>query len=147
MSDEIDHGQVVDAWLRRSGRDLSAEQLVQLFDVALRALLARTETTLGEVTLSAIVDRVLHNAVEGHPRFASLRFEAGKGIDCQALRAQAAAMPDGELREGARFVLAELLTVLGNLTAEILTPELHAELTKITVEAPGKASLPGDTRP
>jgi len=36
-------------------------------------------------------------------------------------------------------VLVEFLTVLGNLTAEILTPELHAELVKITpVSAPTK---------
>jgi hypothetical protein len=36
-----------------------------------------------------------------------------------------------ELREAIRFVLVELLTVLGNLTAEILTPALHAEISRV----------------
>jgi hypothetical protein len=30
-------------------------------------------------------------------------------------------------------VLVEFLTVLGNLTAELLTPELHAELSTVTL--------------
>jgi hypothetical protein len=33
--------------------------------------------------------------------------------------------------EGIRFVLVEFLTVLGNLTAGILTAELHAELSHV----------------
>ena len=32
-----------------------------------------------------------------------------------------------------RFLLVEFLTVLGNLTADILTPALHSELTAVTV--------------
>jgi hypothetical protein len=38
-----------------------------------------------------------------------------------------------ELRRGIRFVLTEFLTVLGNLTAEILTPELHAALSNVAL--------------
>jgi hypothetical protein len=38
-----------------------------------------------------------------------------------------------ELVAGIRFVLVEFLTVLGNLTAEILTSELHAELSNIVL--------------
>lgn len=145
MPDELDHAAVVDAWLHWSPKDHPPEQLVQRLDAALRALLGRTETTLGDVTLAAIVDRVLHNTVESHPRFASLRFEPGKGVECQGLRAQADAMRDGELREGIRFVIVELLRVLGNLTAEILTPELHAELSKPPMDLPHETT--GDPRP
>ncbi len=32
----------------------------------------------------------------------------------------------------------EFLTVLGNLTDEILTPALHAELSKVALEEPGR---------
>ena len=42
-------------------------------------------------------------------------------------------MHDSELVEGIRFVLVEFLTVLGNLTAEILTPELHSELSNVVL--------------
>lgn len=137
--DEVDHGQVVDAWLDRSATGLTPEKVVELLEAALCALLARTETTLGELTLSVIADRVLHNTVERYPAFAPLTFDPGKGVRCDALRAHAAAIPARELRAGVRFVLVELLTVLGNLTAEILSPELHAELSKTTP--------PGDKRP
>ena len=39
--------------------------------------------------------------------------------------------------------LLEFLTVLGNLTAEILTSQLHAELSKVTPEPEGAARAPG----
>jgi hypothetical protein len=139
MSDEVDHGRVVDAWLDRSAAGLAPEQVVELLEATLGALLARTETTLGELTLAVIADRVLHNTVERYPAFAPLTFASGKGVRCDELRAHAGAVPAGELRAGVRFVLVELLTVLGNLTAEILSPELHAELSKTTP--------PGDKRP
>jgi hypothetical protein len=48
------------------------------------------------------------------------------------------------LREAIQFVLVELLTVVGNLTAEILTPALHSELSNITVkDSPGKQTGEG----
>jgi len=147
MSDEIDHVAFVDAWLDRSAKDASPEQLVQLLDAALRGLLGRTETTLGEVTLSAIADRVLHNTTERFAGFATLRFNGGEGVNCQQLAAQARSLHKGELRDGVRFLIVELLSVLGNLTAEILTPELHAELSKIALEAPSNAPRSEDTRP
>jgi len=38
-----------------------------------------------------------------------------------------------ELRDALRFILVELLTVIGNLTAEILTPELHLEIYSVVL--------------
>ena len=37
------------------------------------------------------------------------------------------------------FVLVEFLTVLGHLTDEILTPALHAELSKVALGEPERA--------
>ena len=39
-----------------------------------------------------------------------------------------------------RFVLVEFLTVLGNLTAEILSPALHAELAREAEDSSDGAS-------
>jgi hypothetical protein len=133
----------VDAWLKRSAKDLSPEVLLQLFETALGALWARTRTTLGEVTLTAIAERVLYNASEKFPLFSSLEVEPAGGIQFRELRARISSVRVSELKEAVRFVLVEFLTVLGNLTAEILTPELHSELSNVArlrTKAKGKAS-------
>ncbi|NTX12863.1 hypothetical protein HUA74_37625 [Myxococcus sp. CA051A] len=133
MLDEGRHATCVDAWLDRADRNLSTEAFLQLFEAALTVLWKQTLTTLGEVTLSAIAGRVLHNASEQFPLFSSLKVERQRGLQFEELRAQVRAGRDSGLREGSRFVLVEFLTVLGNLTAEILTPELHAELSKVAL--------------
>jgi len=137
--DQGEHEASVDAWLERRARGLSPSALLRLLEAALGALWARTVTTLGEVTLTAIATRVLHNASERFPPFASIRIGADGGIQLGDLREKGSSLPDSELVQGIRFVLVELLTVLGKLTAEILTPELHAELAEVelTEEAAG----------
>jgi hypothetical protein len=127
------HAVFVDAWLKRSGKDLSPEVRLRLFEAALSALWGRTTTTLGEVTLTAIAERVLHNASETYPLFSSLKVEPTGGIPFRELSKRISSVHDAELMEGIRFVLVEFLTVLGSLTAEILTPELHSELSKVAL--------------
>jgi hypothetical protein len=126
--DEPRHAAVVDGWLRRAARGLPAAALVRLFAAALDALWVRTRVTLGEVTLTAIAERVVHNAAEKFPVFAGLRVDPIAGIDCRQISGQLSKEQGSELLKGIRFVLLEFLTVLGHLTAEILTHELHAEL-------------------
>jgi hypothetical protein len=147
MPDEANHAACVDAWLETT-KASSPELMLQLFETALGALWRRTEVTLGDVTLTAIVDRVLYNAAEKFPVFSSLKVEP-TGVRCQELRERAHSLHDAELREAIRFVLVEFLTVLGNLTAEILTPELHANLSKVALGAekgaPSKPMNPAHT--
>ena len=138
------HAACVDAWLGRSAKSLSAEALLGLFEAALGALWARTSTPLGEVTLTAIAERVLYDASERFPLFATLKVEPSEGIQCRELRARIDSVSAAGLRDAIRFVLVELLTVLGNLTAEILTPELHAELSSVVL--PKATRVPGDAR-
>lgn len=129
---EGQHAACVDAWLKRSGRGLSSPALRRLLEAALGALWARTQTTLGEVTLTAIGERVLYTSTEKFPFLASFKVEPTRGIEFRG--AEGLPVPtEAELREGCRFVLVELLSVLGNLTAQILTPELHIELTGVVL--------------
>ena len=130
MANGPDHAACVDAWLRRSS-DRSPELRLQLFEAALGAIWDCTKTTLGEVTLGAIVDRVIHNTGERFPVFSLLKVAPEGGIQCAELRERACLLDGPEIEEGIRFVLVEFLTVLGNLTAEILTPELHAALLQV----------------
>jgi hypothetical protein len=121
------HGAHVAAWEARVGRGLAPEQLFLAFEEAFRALWERAHQTLGDVTLIAIVDRVLYTAAEQHPVLSPLSVD-GSGLLAEELRARAGSLPPEALALAVRFVLTELLRVLGNLTADILTPALHEAL-------------------
>jgi hypothetical protein len=131
-SEETDHAAAVGAWLSAAGT-LRAEQLLDLFDRGVRALWQRAQRALGEVTLTAIADRVIHVASAHHPLLSGLKIEQGV-VRADALHSGSANVD--ELLAAVRFVLVELLTVLGSLTAEILTPALHAELATVTLTNP-----------
>jgi hypothetical protein len=130
MSDEVTHAGCVDAWMARAAKGLPPELLLELFERALGALWERSHVALGNVTLTAIFDRVLHNGAEQFPLLSAVQV-AATGVRCDELREQTRALKDGELTEGTRFVLIEFLTVLGNLTSNILTPALHSALSKV----------------
>ncbi len=131
-----DHRVGVDAWLVRAAAGASPEQLVQIFEEGFGVLWRRAHRTLGDVTLVAILDRVLHYATEKYPMMSVLKAEAG-GLRCQVLRQKIEGVPAEQVGEAIRFVMVEFLTVLGNLTAEVLTPLLHAALSQVAREDGG----------
>ncbi|WP_437944310.1 hypothetical protein WMF27_17460 [Sorangium sp. So ce281] len=146
MHDANEHSACVDAWMGQAARGAPPDRLVQLFERAFNALWRRAHVTLGEVTLGAIVDRVLYYASERYPVLSSLRVESG-GICCVELQERAGGVRRDQIEEGLRFILVEFLTVLGNLTAEILTPALHAELSKVAQEEGGGIERASESAP
>ncbi len=146
MMHKAAHCDCVDAWmLRAAASDLPAEELVRAFEEAAGALWQRALVTLGEVTLGALFERVLFTSTEQFGFLASVGVRAD-GLACEGIRAQASAVPREELTAALRFVLVEMLTVVGNLTAEILTPALHAALSRVPAR-PGLAADDGSTAP
>jgi hypothetical protein len=131
-SDESAHGDCVRAWMR-AAQGMSPEQLAKAFEHAFAALWERAQRTLGDVTLRAIVDRVVHSASERFPVLASLRVEESTGLQCEGLREQARRIAS-PLEPAIEYVLVEFLRILGSLTAEVLTPALHAVLSRVTAE-------------
>lgn len=135
MTGGNEHEGAVTTWFERAVQDRSVESLIKAFEDTFAALWQRSHLTLGEVTLTAIVERVIHTATEQYPFLTSVKVGA-TGLSCESLRSQAGLRQD-QVSAAIRFVLVEFLTVLGNLTAQILTPALHAELLKgHTVEDP-----------
>jgi len=139
LPDEADHAAYVEAWLDGAAKSLPPAQLVSLFERAMGALWRRAHVTLGEITLTAIVDRVLYTASEKYSFLSTLKID-GTGIRFDEFREQGAVQHGHHLPEVMRFVLVEFLTVLGNLTDDILTPALHAELSKVELDADGATS-------
>jgi len=141
MEDEGEHAAFVQAWMDRVAKGLPADQLIQTFERGFAALWGRANQTLGDVTLNAILDRVFVNAAEQFPFLAALETST-TGVRCERLAERAHSFNDDQLAEGLRFMLAEFLTVLGNLTAEILTPALHSELAKVGPARGGQETDP-----
>lgn len=141
MVDAREHGACVDEWMERAANRMPSDRLLGVFDQGFAALWGRAHQTLGDVTLMAIVDRVLYVAAEQYPFLSALKVEP-TGLRCQELRQHVGGVHREQLAAAVRFVLVEFLTVLGNLTAEILSPALHAELSKA---APANA-VPDDNR-
>ena len=120
------HSAAVTAWLAH-GADRDAPSLLRGLESALRALWSRAQPTLGEVTLVAILDRVFYDTGDRFPGLQKLAAGFG-GIEFESLRRGTDSLTVAQLVPWIRFVLEEFLTVLGNLTAEILSPALHAAL-------------------
>jgi len=130
----------VAAWIERTAPGLSSEEHVQLFEMSLAAMWRRSQRPLGDVTVAAIMDRVVDAAIERFPILVGLRVEAS-GVSCLELRARTAEADGTQLLEAMRFVLVEYLTVLGNLTADIFTPALRAELSAVAIGTAHAASV------
>ncbi|HZI13268.1 MAG TPA: hypothetical protein VE153_23000 [Myxococcus sp.] len=130
MPENNPHSEVVSAWRDGWAGQLSRQELVDVFERALEAIWRRAHLSLGEVTLMAIVDRVLHHGIEAYPHLAPLKVEQG-GAHFGALREAAPEVAVALLEESLVFLLVELLRVFGALTGEILTPGLHGELRKV----------------
>jgi hypothetical protein len=92
-------------------------------------------------------DRVHFTAVEQFP-FLSPVEVIPTGLRCDALRDSVPSIPREQLLQGIRFVLVEALTVIGSLTADILSPGLHAALSRVPAgasrAAPGAPATPVD---
>lgn len=131
MTSESDerHSKQVDAWIATHAGELPSEKLLLLFGEAVRAIRKRAAVTLSEVTLDAIFGRVLYTSQKKFPLLSKLKNES-TGLD--DLLAHAEDIDRDEIQEAFRFFLVNLLTILGNLTADILTKPLYQELFKVT---------------
>jgi hypothetical protein len=146
LSDRNEHATSVEAWVQVAAAGLTAPQLAQLFEDVLGTLWHRAHRTLGDVTLVAIVERVIHSTAASSPLLAALRVDPS-GFHCDELR-QRASVP-AELAQAMQVFIVEFLTVIGSLTAEILTPALHAELAgvKPASDKPRSRGNRGDKSP
>lgn len=131
-----DHETFVNAWLATAAaKDSSTEQLLQLFEEAFAAMWTRAHIILGDVTLAAILDRVVYSAAAQHTPLSALRV-GSSGLQFGPFRDQARALPPAQIEAALRTTLVEFLSVLGNLTAEILAPALYDALSRVK-PAPG----------
>ena len=146
MTDASEHARLVGAWIDTTAKGLATADLLILFERAVDAIWREASLTLGTVTLSAIVDRVIVTGTDSHPLLHSLTLTP-TGIGFVDLRRKATNASQAPLRAAMAFFLVELLTIIGSLTAGILSADLHAALGRIKAPDPtvgrGKRMKPG----
>ncbi|MGZ3654618.1 MAG: hypothetical protein ACXVB9_04020 [Bdellovibrionota bacterium] len=127
------HAKQVAAWEALNTKDLPNDQLVRIFAKAIQTLEQRSLVTLSSVTVMVVVDRAVHESKEKHPLLAEVKIEP-EGIDLGTILTKSRHFKTEELRSALRYLLVELLAVLANITADILTGPLHKELAGVTLE-------------
>ena len=121
------HAEVVDEWLGPAFSTRTSMEMFAVLGVGFEVIWKRAHRTLGDVTLRAIGERVLLDAVARTPWLDGVELDDG-GL--QHASVGAAEVASAEMAEAVRRLLVDLLSVIGNLTAEVLTGPLHAELMK-----------------
>ena len=118
----------------------SNAEIAPLFGLALLAIWDRAALPLGEVSLRAITQRVLLGANARFPCLATLGLSTVPD-SFRTLGTCNADLDRQALLAAVRFVLVELLALIGTLTAEILTVALHDALRAVDVpaDAPAKS--------
>ncbi|GAC1353673.1 MAG: hypothetical protein NVSMB47_06530 [Polyangiales bacterium] len=124
------HARCIDEWVLHHGI-ASTEELTDAFERALRALWNRASAPLGEGTLSVVMTSVLNKALQRHPSIRGLSV-APSGVRYD--RSVDDAMTPAEARLALREILVELLSLLGEMTAQVLTPALHDSLSRLADE-------------
>lgn len=130
--------QQVDAWIRQNLKSLPSNQIGPIFCVALQKILNRTLVTLSEVTLNAVLDRVLYQSQKEFPQLSGL--EVKNFQDCLSTLQVSFNEDPTKACEAFRFFLIELLNILENLTAGIIMEPLYQELSMVTAKNYNKKS-------
>jgi hypothetical protein len=122
------HLKLIKDWENTNAIGLNSDQHLQLLEKAIRAIELRAGSTLSVVTLTLILDRVLHESKEKFPLLSEALIESNR-LSFEKMHIH---HKSEDLLEPIRYVLVELLTVLGRITADILSTPLHKELLKVT---------------
>jgi hypothetical protein len=129
----------IDAWLGQASKGLRTDQLIDLFEQAQNVVWSAAHGPVSEVTLGAVLERVLLNASASLPPARHLK-SGSKGICFDDFRKKAAKTHKDVMRALIRFVLLEFLAILGNITGGVLTPSLLTTLSQVSLKKPEKRS-------
>ncbi|MDO9182815.1 MAG: hypothetical protein Q7U04_10425 [Bacteriovorax sp.] len=128
------HKELVRLWENQNTIDLRAEQLVQVYAGAFQAIESRCLATLSRVTINVVIDRVLHIGSEKFQILSLITIEPS-GLSLKNLIQNIKKYKTEEIRNALSYFLVEFLTVVGNITSDVLTASLHKKLVEVTRES------------
>lgn len=124
------HTKQVEAWKSKNS-GLSNKELIQLFINGILAVRRRSLGTLSNVTVTAVIDRILLECQERFSVLSEIKNDS-EGLHFSKFSDQIMDFKSNDVQEALQELLLELLEVFGNITADILTKNLHQELMIIT---------------
>lgn len=130
------HSKQVEAWKSKNS-NLSDKELPQLFMNGILAVRQGSLGTLSNVTVTVVVDRVLHECQERFSILAEIKNDS-EGLHFDKFSSQASDFKPNEIQAALQELLLELLEVFGKITADILTKNLHQELMAVTSQTSSK---------
>lgn len=128
------HKELVNLWEEKNTKDLRDEQLVQVYTSAFQSIETCCLATLSRVTVNVVIDRVLHIGSEKFPILSLLTIEPS-GLSLKALILNIKNYKTEELKNALSYLLVEFLTVISNITSDVLTASLHKELMEVSSES------------
>ena len=128
------HQDIVSLWEEKNIKGLCRDQAIQVFQNALQALQQRCLVTLSNITLQVILDRIIHQGIEEFPLLMEINLELD-GLNFSNLHQKKDHFELSEINKAFRYLLIETLTIIGNITSEVLTAPLHKELMEVTIES------------
>ena len=133
------HARTVSLWLQKFPATLTQEEFVGAIEKVFDQALEKTQITISEVTLSAVLDRILYNSAVKFPILNELKLDGAK-LKFASLKRHVKSSSNSEIKAAFLYFFTEFFFVIGNLTAEHLTPILYNELTN---DLPRKSAQKG----
>lgn len=128
------HKDLVNLWEEENIKGLRAEQIIKIFECAILAVERRCLDTLSSITVQVVLDRILHKGFEKFPILSTVTV-GPTGLNLSSLNHKSENYNTEEIIEALRYLLVGFLTIIGNITSEVLTSPLHKELMKVTRES------------
>jgi hypothetical protein len=139
------HAEQVEAWIKEVTPALSSEQVIQLFDLTLKSLWMHAQTQSSTTVLKAILERVIFNLNRRY-YFLELIELTQNGAILDALYKSPRKLDRADTLMAFQLVITDFMALLGALTNDVVSPDLHRELLKIKLDSDASA-LPPVTRP
>ena len=128
------HRALVKLWEEKNTNVLNDEQLLQVYGSAFQAIEKCCSATLSRVTINVVIDRVLHLGSEKFPILSLVEIDHS-GLCLKGLTQNIKNYKTEELKKALTYLIVEFLTVIGNITSDVLTASLHKELMEVTSES------------
>lgn len=133
QSQKPEHAKKVDEWISKSVVGLEQVDQARVFASAILAIENRILLTLSSITWKAILERALSQSIEQHPLLSGIKVEA-HGLSIAGLLPTLQSEQTNQVIESFRFFIIELMTIVGNLTAEVLSEPLYRVLSEVVAD-------------
>lgn len=128
-----EHAAQLATWIEATTQGLSSHKTLGLFEQTITALWTTSRSILSSVLLLAVSERVLFHGSTHHPILKLVEVNVS-GFNFDELRKTAKKISHDQIVAALRQVLTDFISILGDITNEVLSPILFQVLAKINLQ-------------